>query len=216
MVVVTAGRLDPSMADRLQTVAERTAARHRWPAVDGVVLSVDMLAGGPSCARGHLRFRGRRVWSPADAPSPVGWHELAEHAVALGGPEISELSVWTDRRELEACTRSNLSTDWRRWCQRSSQAASLPGLLSFTAFGPVWGVLGVSRLAFTIATGQIVSKTDAGRHARASADPAWVPVIQDCLRLRAGGRGQLWPWRRRRDALDYVDAVIASHATDER
>nr|WP_240943140.1 aminoglycoside adenylyltransferase domain-containing protein [Planosporangium thailandense] len=78
-------------------------------------------------------------------------------------------------------------------------------------FGPVWAVLGVSRLHHTLATGGVISKTAAGEYARGRFDPRWHAIIDEALRIRRGGtaRGSYRsPLRRRRDTLAFVDHVL--------
>jgi Domain of unknown function (DUF4111) len=81
--------------------------------------------------------------------------------------------------------------------------------------GPVWGVLGVSRLHYTLATGAITSKDGAGCYARRTFDERWWRIIDECLRIRRGGHERALyrnPLTRRRDALDYVAmAIDAAH-----
>jgi hypothetical protein len=47
-------------------------------------------------------------------------------------------------------------------------------------------VLGPPRLHHTIATGQVVSKEDAGEHARRTFDGRWHPLIDEALAYRLG------------------------------
>ncbi len=79
------------------------------------------------------------------------------------------------------------------------------------SWGPAWGVLGVSRLHYTLATGAIASKCGAGEYAREAFDPRWRHIIDECLRIRRGGPGRARyrsPFARRRAALDFVAMAI--------
>jgi hypothetical protein len=74
-------------------------------------------------------------------------------------------------------------------------------------WAPAWGVLGVSRLHYTLATGEITSKEGAGLHARRTCSARWHRIIDECLRIRRGDRGRslyLNPLTRRRDALGFM------------
>ncbi len=77
---------------------------------------------------------------------------------------------------------------------------------------PMWGVLGISRLHYTLATGRIASKAAAGEYALKTFDPRWERIVAECLRIRLGhgkpGYGN--PFARRREALDFVAMVIAA------
>ncbi len=76
-----------------------------------------------------------------------------------------------------------------------------------------WGVLGVTRLQYTIATGEITSKTGAGAYALEAFPERWHKVVHEAVDIRANpertrslyGRNTL---RRRRDARAYIAMVI--------
>ena len=75
---------------------------------------------------------------------------------------------------------------------------------------PMWGVLGISRLAYTRATGQIASKSAAGEWALTAFDPRWQPIIEEALAYRRGEPSKYRnPFARRRDALAFVEMAIA-------
>ena len=74
-----------------------------------------------------------------------------------------------------------------------------------------WGVLGVSRLHCTLATGGIVSKYAAGRYASETFPTRWHRIVDESRRIRGGRHGRplyFSPPARRRDLLDVVAMVI--------
>lgn len=79
------------------------------------------------------------------------------------------------------------------------------------SWGPTWGVLGVSRLHYTLATGHIASKLAAGEYARTVFDDRWQRILSECVRIRRSGRGRSFyrsSFARRAQALSFVDMVI--------
>ncbi|MFD0471606.1 aminoglycoside adenylyltransferase domain-containing protein [Nonomuraea thailandensis] len=109
------------------------------------------------------------------------------------------------------------------------------GLICLGGYGTVWVVTGVARLHYTLATGEITSKSKAARHARETFPERWHRVVDEALRLReedtalpsAGSviaglgdhfgtpRRSLYgsPFERRRDVLGFGDqAISAAHA----
>ena len=75
---------------------------------------------------------------------------------------------------------------------------------------PMWGVLGISRLAYTKVTGEIASKSAAGEWALTAFDPRWRPIIEEALAYRRGQPSNYGnPFARRRDALAFVAMAIA-------
>ncbi|MFD0970331.1 aminoglycoside adenylyltransferase domain-containing protein [Plantactinospora endophytica] len=210
-VAVTAEPLLPDAARAVGRTHARMARRHRRPHFDGIYVTWQDLAADPSTTvdaldahEGRVRRRG------PDGGDPVAWHTLAEHGVPVRGPRREDVEVWTDRRALAAWTHRNLDEYWRRWLHATSRTVSAQGFAGLTAQGPAWGVLGVSRLHYTLATGEITSKSGAGRYARETFDPRWRRIVDECLRIRGGGSGPGYrsPFARRRDALDFVAMAI--------
>ncbi len=148
---------------------------------------------------------------PAVAHDPVTWHILAHHGITIRGPQRQTLDIWTDREVLASWARANLDGYWRRWRQRRSRLLSRPGLVCLGSWGPAWGVFGVSRLHYTLATGEVTSKEGADLYALATFPLRWRRIINECLRLRRGGHGQpLYgnPLTRRREVLAFMEMVM--------
>ncbi len=207
-VAVTAS--PPSEPD---LVALRRAHRSlaRRPFLDGAYVTWQDLGAEPALAAPGAGVHEGRLHRRDGGCDPVTWHTLADHGVPVRGPEPAALRVWTSRVALSAWTRRNLDDYWRVWLRRSSRLLSRPGLACVHPWGPAWGVLGVSRLHYTLATGGITSKYGAGLYARETFDPRWSRIVDECLRLRRGdgGRpGYRSPFARRRAALAFVAMVI--------
>jgi hypothetical protein len=98
--------------------------------------------------------------------------------------------TWADPGQLAAWTLDNLDGYWRRLLGRASRVGDRWSVGALTSYGAVWIVLGVSRLHYTLTTGEITSKEDAGRYALAASPTRWHPLIRDCLHIRrADGAG---------------------------
>jgi Nucleotidyltransferase domain len=194
----------------LARVHRTLAARRGRPVLDGGYVTWCDLAGDPADAGPGLTVHGGRVRTrPAGGCDPVAWHTLADHGVAIRGP--GRVEVWTDVAALARWTRRNLDGYWRPWLRRSSRLLSRPGLACVSAWGPAWGVLGVSRLHYTLGTGAITSKCGAGRYAREVFGPEWLSIVDECLRIRgcaAAPRRYRDPLARRRAALEFVAMAI--------
>jgi hypothetical protein len=211
-VAVTDGPLSPADVAAVRRVHAALAARHRRPYFDGVYVTWRDLTGDPALAGpGATAHEGRLDPRPGGGCDPVTWHTLADHGVTAHGPRREDVPVWTDRTTLAAWTHRNLDDYWRPWLRRSSRLWSPAGLACVDNWGPVWGVLGVSRLHYTLTTGAITSKHGAGLYARETFDQRWRRVVEECLRLRRGEDGKTRyrsPLSRRRDALDFVAMAI--------
>jgi hypothetical protein len=125
---------------------------------------------------------------------------------------VAALKLWSDPVALAAWTDQNLDRYWRRMLDPGSWLTRRGGVAGLTEYACEWCVLGVSRLHYTLATGNITSKAGGGIHAQSAFDARWQPVIAEALRIRRADRRRslYWsPFARRRDVLGFLDMAIA-------
>lgn len=179
------------------------------PRLDGIWVSAEDLAAGPDAAvPGPATREGGFLPIAKGGRDPVTWATLAAHGVSLRGALPADL--WNDPRRLRAWTAANVESYWVRWLRSASNPLSLRGLLLLRDAEVQWGVLGISRLVHTLATGEIVSKSDAG-DAVLPRFPLHRRILAEGVRLRSGEVGpSLYHSRftRRRAALHYMAEAI--------
>ena len=191
----------------------------RWPLVcNGSYLAPGSLAASPreiTPLAGHVAGRFRVAERDGLDVNPVTWHTLARHGLALRGPEPNRLEIRVDSAELHAWTLENLGGYWSRWVERARR----PGVRAVRPFPrryAAYGVLGVSRLHYTLATGEIAGKVQAGEYARRTFGREWHPQIDDALAFWRGGPSvsayRRHPMRRITAAAEFVARVIEDQA----
>jgi hypothetical protein len=119
----------------------------------------------------------------------------------MRGPAPAHLDIRADPAELRAWTLENLDTYWRRWAARARRPLTAR---RFPHQRAAYGVLGVSRPDYTLATGEIATKQAAGEYALRRFDPEWRPLIEAALACWRGTQ----PAPRIGRAADFVDYVI--------
>jgi predicted nucleotidyltransferase len=221
-VAVVDRDLDPGELRRLRAIhlggwasalARDTLMRRRWPLVcNGSYLKLGDLSRSPlevTAVAGHVA--GRFASAPAEGfdVNPVTWHTLARHGIAVRGPEPDRLEIRNEPSELRAWTRANLAGYWRDWVRRTRQPR--PSARALPRRYAAWGVLGVSRLHYTLATGEIVSKEAAGEYALEAFGPEWRAVVQDALAFWRGAPAAEPAYRRHRARRA---AEFAAHVID--
>jgi hypothetical protein len=209
-IAVSSAPVDEGSRPVLASVHADLAAEASRPAFDGIYVTFGELKRSPANTAGPVHHDGWLTVGPGGR-SPVEWATLAWHGVAVRGPDPAELAVQADPAELTAWTLENLDQYWQRWITQSRSPDTRAAKAMLTDWGVAWGVLGVSRQHYTVATGQITSKTGAGRHALGTFPARWHGVIAEALRcrpepvavpaLRRAGR------RRRRQALAFMEAA---------
>jgi hypothetical protein len=113
----------------------------------------------------------------------VQWATLASRGIAVRGPEPADLGLDTEPERLRQWNLDNMAQYWVPWA-RKVQAGESRAFRTAPRFWTSWGVLGPPRLHHTALTGQVISKEDAGEHARGSFDARWHPLIDEALAYR--------------------------------
>ncbi|GAA3432870.1 aminoglycoside adenylyltransferase domain-containing protein [Kutzneria kofuensis] len=170
---------------------------------DGLYVTFEDLRTSPSkLPNGYYRLEGELKVGD-EGRSPVEWTVLANHGVTIRGPRPQELQVHVDPDELREWVRGNANTYWRQFVDD-------PYDLIFDA-GIAWGVLGISRLHYSMVTGDVTSKTGAGRHAL-RAFPKHRAIIEEALRHRTSPvvKPEHPDLERQAAAVAYLEAAIAS------
>ena len=195
----------------LERVHARLRTHHNRPFFDGIYVTWDDLGRSPLLNQeGPHTHEGRFHREGHAERHPVAWHTLAYHGVTVRGPVRERLSIWTDHAALRSWVAQNLKTYWRAWRERSTALVSRNGIIALSPQAAAWGVLGVSRLHFTLATGGITSKDGAGVYALDAFGARWHRLLNECLRIRrASSRRSLYqnPFARRRELLDFMQMV---------
>ncbi len=227
-VAIAAGGLDHDELARLRAVhlgrwvaaiARDVGVYRRWPLVcNGTYLAPGSLAASPREViplAGHVAGRFRVAERAGFDVNPVTWHTLARHGIAVRGPDPDRLDIRVDAGELHAWTLENLRGYWSRWVQRARH----PGLRTARPLqrrSAAWGVLGVSRLHYTLARGEIAGKVQAGEYAREAFEREWHPLIDDALAFWRGDPPvapyRRHPTRRIPAATEFVAHVIENQA----
>lgn len=180
------------------------------PLLDGIWITEGDLAAGPDAAEaGPTTHANSFVEIAQGNRNPITWFALRDNSVPLVGA-LDRVTLWHDAKRLASWTRENVESYWAPWHTRSSQMISGSGLAMLGTAAPMWGVLGISRLHCTLATGRIASKTAAGEYALQAFDARWERIVRECLRIRGGKGRPLYanPFVRRGDVLDFVAMVI--------
>lgn len=174
----TMAALGPALADLRRA--------HPRPLLDGIVLDAADLSTGPDEITGDrpvIVETMARLDDGGSARNPVTWATLRQCGIAYRG-DLDRRRLWHDPARLDAWTRENLASYWRPWLARIDRLTARPVLAAQIEEATEWGVLGVTRLHATLATGEIVSKRGAGDYALAAFPPRWHPIVAEAIRIR--------------------------------
>ncbi|MEV0285028.1 nucleotidyltransferase domain-containing protein [Kribbella sp. NPDC050820] len=156
------------------------------PYFDVTYLTASALAAEPDRSTPVVYTIDGQFQDPAAAGSvtPVLWSELARQSIAVRA--VDGLVVHDDHEALVDHTRDNLTSYWVPMLDRLDRAMTdRPVDQPLDGRIVSWVVLGISRLHALLATGNIISKTAAGEHARARF-PAYSALCTQAITHRAG------------------------------
>lgn len=145
------------------------------------VLLDDLRAPASQCPPVPVSHAGAFTESGDLDVNPVSWAELATRGIRLQGRDPQVLDIHHHPDELRAFTVDNLATYWARWARDLVLGWPVAGRRDDLV---AWCTLGVARLHHLLATGQMTSKSGAGRYVLASLDERWHPLATEALRIR--------------------------------
>jgi predicted nucleotidyltransferase len=211
VVAVVADPSDPDLFDDLATA--HALVRERLSiSVDGPYVAWGDLVVPPMAVQRPWVLDGEyHVDGESFEINPVTWYTLATHGIALRGDPADRLGVHVDLGERRRWVRENLQTYWRGAGERL-RAAIEADRASETADGAVleWVALGVARMLYTWETGEVASKSAAGRWA-AERVPDFADMLLAAVRVRSNPgpatRAQLL------DAVAFTQVIVDSVST---
>jgi hypothetical protein len=210
-VAVTEHALGGRERARLATLHDRLARAHPRPPLKGVYATWDELSSAinelPALPTLIVGQRGLQTL-PAN---PVSWLNLKQCDLRLRGRRPRSLPITDEFADLRAWSMSHLTGYWSAWL-RDAQRPTRIAASTWRTMGVVWGVTGAGRALYTLATGELGSRTAAMAFVHARVDGRSQRVIDEALRLRAGAPDAQYPNRaaRRVDVLRFVSLAIRS------
>ncbi len=178
------------------------------PRFDGFYIEARHLAEAPAPeqAMAFVQDGLFRPGGPCFEVNPVTWRLWAEQGVALRGSAPDELGLVIDEAALRRFEVSNLQSYWLEWVRKTRSSLPAPaGRMQADLLD--WGILGVARIACTLATGRVVSKTEAGRWILENCEDADAELILAALAARRGDIADL-PIGQALAALDFMKKTI--------
>ena len=214
-VAVVQSTPDRACMKALQKAHRQLNNRRLFAPLDGWYVPEGALAGE---ALPCLRFNDGKLWEAEAFPihGVDGW-VLKHHGVALLGPGSEELPFDPDWALVRQAMAENLKSYWKAWADRRRTPLSIMGLgLMLSPEALEWGVLGVSRILYSLREGGITGKEAAGRYALATVPERFHPVIHEALRRRDRAMPQQipQPLLRYRAALEYIDYIIGAYGSE--
>ncbi len=188
---------DKTILEQIEEIHIQIEKRYHKPKVNGYYLNIDSLNNEqhcfPSFYEGEMHMRRRFEYDK------VQLLELQTTSINIFGVPASELPLNVSLKDVMKQLHQNINSYWTRWITKHSSGIAflklslVPGLTE-------WGVLGVVRQLYTLETGKITSKLNAGIYFAEKLPEVHKPAMKDaiCERGFNGTRINFSPERARR------------------
>jgi hypothetical protein len=177
-------------------------------AITEALLAYNRLPGRPPI-EGEWMTVAELLQAPRTNAGVIALRTLDLHGYTVRGERPA--AIWRDEAAVRASILENLDSYWTPWLARARRLLTPLGIMMLDGWAPSWGVLGVVRLAYSLETGDIISKTEAGRWALARF-PGRRRILAEALRLRTGEGepGYRSRFARKREALAAMADIMAA------
>jgi Nucleotidyltransferase domain. len=137
--------------------------------------------------------------------------QIKYYGIPIIGRDPRSYSYSVDWTVLTRNMKSNLEHYWLNWRRKVEKFPSKAYFGMFIKGWMIeWGVLGVSRIFYSIREHDLISKAGAAHYAMQHVPERWHRILQESINLRSGNRKSLYRsvFKRRQDALAYMDYMI--------
>lgn len=131
--------------------------------------------------RGSIHYRNFEM-------APVSLWELKTNAFTLYGEKSANLPVYVKPDVLYKFLYENINSYWSKWVKGHRAFLRYRLLLFVFPRLTEWVLLGVARQLYTLQTGKIASKTEAGKYCLKILPGKFHPIIKDAIRIRQDDR----------------------------
>jgi hypothetical protein len=179
---------DLAIVSQLKHIHKIIGKQNLKPDLSGFYLASDSIrSSNPekikvlSCQQQVLRYEKFYM-------APVILSELKTNAITLFGVKAETLPVNIQPNILYDFLYGNINSYWSKWIKGHSSFLNRKIILLLFPRFTEWSVLGTARQLYTLKTGKIVSKTEAGYYCLEHLPVQYHPVIQEAINIRKDKR----------------------------
>jgi len=192
-------------------IHHRIKQKFRKPHLNGYYLTVEQIMS-PEKTGGGLPsfFEGKWYFNRPFELNMVTLFELGNTSLTIYGREASALPINISIDKVIVQLHQNINTYWAGWVKEHSAIGRAGLLLTLFPRLTEWGILGVARQLYTLETGKIASKIDAGYYALDRLPDSFNDIILTAIDARKDDRLTLKPsLRRGRKTVECMTYMIA-------
>ncbi|MBM7619739.1 hypothetical protein JOC95_001591 [Bacillus tianshenii] len=195
--------------DKLKNIHKQMHKKFSGYSLDGYYLVKDELeAEDQRIISSHYFSEGKFKGKKSFHKDSIDAFQIKKYGIIIKGQQV-DYSV--DFDIVVKNQKDNINTYWQNWLDSCKRFPSINYVGFYMSTGSIeWGVLGVTRLYYTIREKDMTSKVGAGEYALDSVPERWHKILEEAIRWRKGIKKSKYRsiWKRRADALAYMEYVI--------
>ncbi|MGB4846851.1 MAG: aminoglycoside adenylyltransferase domain-containing protein [Saprospiraceae bacterium] len=178
------------IVEKLKHIHKGIAKQFPHPELSGHYLTTETVESKtPEKMKVLTYHQGHMKYETFDM-APIYLWELKQNAITVFGKPNEELKINITHDDLNNFLYRNINSYWNKWItQHSSFGKRKILLISFPRFTE-WVILGIARQLFTLQTGKIISKSEAGYYALQHLPVKYHPILQKAIEIRKDVRSQ--------------------------
>jgi len=140
----------------------------------------------------------------------VTWFMLKKYSITVTGKPPEHYVPYISVDDLVSYVQLNANKYWASWTENASKKLSINSIFALFGQGVEWGVLGISRLYYTLHEEDIASKYEAGEYMLGRVPPNFERILKEALRIRKSEAKSYYisPFRRRKDTILFMKYMI--------
>jgi hypothetical protein len=179
---------DESIKTQLEKIHNHIHRKYGIPKLSGIYLAKEGLDFRNWKTTETLTYDGGRLRLKPFEMGPVTLFELKTTAITHSGTQAAELPVHISTTEVNQFISDNLNSYWKPWIKQQSFPGWRSSILILFPRLTEWVLLGIARQLYTLHTGVITSKTNAGHFILDHLPENFHPVIREAIDIRNDSR----------------------------
>lgn len=137
---------------------------------------------------GTLYIQDGRMNVSAFEMAPVTLYELRTTAITVCGIPADQLAISIELEDVNKFLFENMNTYWKNWIATHSSLLKRKLILILFPRLSEWAILGMARQLYTLKTGKITSKTNAGYFCTDMVPAHYQKILQNAIEIRNDNR----------------------------
>lgn len=198
----------------LKKIHKGIRSKYRKIVLEGSYITPQQIGKSDKDVGPAIYFDGKKIRHDHKSgnASIITWVMLKKYGMTLIGKKPEHYIPNIDINDLVTYVKLNVNSYWVNWTERAAKTLSKQGIFTLSPQGVEWGVLGISRLYYTMHEGDVTSKYQAGEYVLERIPIKFENIVKEALRIRKdeGKKGYYKsPFRRRKDMLLFMEYMIS-------